>query len=75
MSHPERTAPPSPMQHTALYALHVANTANGSISRIRDAVPIPLGVMKEHLYTRKYAGIFDVSHMGQITVRSRLADK
>ena len=26
------------------------------------------GVLKEHLHTRKYAGFFDVSHMGQITV-------
>lgn len=24
------------------------------------------GVMKEHLHTREYAGLFDVSHMGQI---------
>ena len=26
----------------------------------------PLGVMKEHLHTREQAGLFDVSHMGQI---------
>ncbi|WNW13576.1 glycine cleavage system aminomethyltransferase GcvT [Pseudomonas sp. DTU_2021_1001937_2_SI_NGA_ILE_001] len=29
-------------------------------------VQYPLGVMKEHLHTREQAGLFDVSHMGQI---------
>ena len=29
-------------------------------------VQYPLGVMKEHLHTRSKAGLFDVSHMGQI---------
>ena len=29
-------------------------------------VQYPLGVMKEHLHTRDQAGLFDVSHMGQI---------
>ncbi len=28
-----------------------------------------LGVMKEHLHTRSQAGLFDVSHMGQVLVR------
>lgn len=28
-----------------------------------------LGVMKEHLHTREHAGLFDVSHMGQIRLR------
>ncbi|MEL7257735.1 MAG: glycine cleavage system aminomethyltransferase GcvT, partial [Pseudomonadota bacterium] len=28
-----------------------------------------LGVMKEHLHTRAQAGLFDVSHMGQVIVR------
>ncbi|AEV36087.1 glycine cleavage system T protein [Pseudovibrio sp. FO-BEG1] len=28
-------------------------------------VQYPLGVMKEHLFTRESAGLFDVSHMGQ----------
>lgn len=27
-----------------------------------------LGVMKEHLHTRSHAGLFDVSHMGQVRV-------
>jgi aminomethyltransferase len=29
-------------------------------------VSYPLGVLKEHLHTREKAGLFDVSHMGQI---------
>ena len=29
-------------------------------------VQYPAGVMKEHLHTREQAGLFDVSHMGQI---------
>ena len=31
-------------------------------------VQYPLGVMKEHLHTRTKAGLFDVSHMGQVIV-------
>ncbi len=34
-------------------------------------VQYPLGVMKEHLHTRTAAGLFDVSHMGQIILRPR----
>ncbi len=29
-------------------------------------VQYPLGVLKEHLHTRQSAGLFDVSHMGQV---------
>lgn len=32
-------------------------------------VQFPMGVMKEHLHTRAKAGLFDVSHMGQVIVR------
>ena len=34
-------------------------------------VQFPLGVMKEHLHTRKACGLFDVSHMGQVTIRAK----
>lgn len=34
-------------------------------------VQYPAGVMKEHLHTRAAAGLFDVSHMGQIILRPR----
>src|SRR5919204_3083546 len=29
------------------------------------------GILKEHLHVRAAAGLFDVSHMGQFTVRAR----
>ncbi|QPM90969.1 glycine cleavage system aminomethyltransferase GcvT [Pseudooceanicola algae] len=31
-------------------------------------VQYPMGVMKEHLHTRAAAGLFDVSHMGQVLI-------
>ena len=30
----------------------------------------PLGILGEHLHTRSAAGLFDVSHMGQIVLRA-----
>ncbi len=37
-------------------------------------VQYKLGVMKEHLHTRASAGLFDVSHMGQVILRPRSGD-
>ena len=34
----------------------------------------PLGVLGEHVHTRACAGLFDVSHMGQITLRAHSGD-
>ncbi len=34
-------------------------------------VQYPAGTVEEHLRTRKHAGLFDVSHMGEIEVRGR----
>jgi aminomethyltransferase len=34
-------------------------------------VQYTLGILKEHLHVRAAAGLFDVSHMGQFTVRAR----
>jgi len=34
-------------------------------------VQYPDGVLKEHLHTRTAAGLFDVSHMGQVILRSK----
>ena len=34
-------------------------------------VQFPAGVMAEHLHTRSHAGLFDVSHMGQVIVRGK----
>ena len=33
-----------------------------------------LGIIKEHLHVRSSAGIFDVSHMGQILVLSNVSN-
>ena len=38
-------------------------------------VQYPAGVMKEHLHTREKAGLFDVSHMGQIRLSGAGAAK
>ena len=35
----------------------------------------PLGIIEEHLYTRKKAGIFDVSHMGRFVIMGKEAVK
>jgi aminomethyltransferase len=37
-------------------------------------VHYPAGILKEHLHTRTAAGLFDVSHMGQIAVRPKSGD-
>ncbi len=34
-------------------------------------VQYPAGVMREHLHTREAAGLFDVSHMGQVLLRPK----
>src|SRR3546814_14523367 len=41
----------------------------------RSPVQYPLGVMKEHQHTREQAGLFDVSHMGQIRLTGANAAK
>ena len=33
------------------------------------------GIIEEHLHARSHAGLFDVSHMGQIVVRGPSAQK
>ena len=38
-------------------------------------VQYPTGVMKEHLHVRSATGLFDVSHMGQIKVSSKLGNR
>ncbi|MFM7272592.1 MAG: hypothetical protein ACKO4A_01900, partial [Gammaproteobacteria bacterium] len=32
-------------------------------------VQYPAGILREHLHTREHAGLFDVSHMGQVLVQ------
>jgi len=52
---------------TALYDLHIELGARMvPFAGYQMPVQYPLGVMKEHLHTRAAAGLFDVSHMGQV---------
>lgn len=55
------------LKRTPLYDLHVALGAKMvPFAGYEMPVQYPLGVMKEHLHTREAAGVFDVSHMGQV---------
>ena len=58
-------------QKTPLHALHVELGARMAPFAGYD-MPIhyPPGVLAEHLHTRKFAGLFDVSHMGQALIES-----
>ncbi|QEY64261.1 glycine cleavage system aminomethyltransferase GcvT [Metapseudomonas lalkuanensis] len=59
---------------TALHALHLELGARMVPFAGYDMpVQYPLGVLKEHLHTREQAGLFDVSHMGQIILRGAQA--
>ena len=57
------------LKRTRLYDYHIANSAKMvPFAGYEMPVQYNLGVMKEHLHTRMAAGLFDVSHMGQILV-------
>lgn len=60
----------SDLRKTPLHALHLELGAKMVPFAGYDMpVQYPLGVMKEHLHTRAAAGLFDVSHMGQVILR------
>src|SRR6188474_346570 len=62
----------SPLKHTPLHALHVARGGKMVPFAGYDMpVQYPAGVLKEHLHTRSNAGLFDVSHMGQLALRPK----
>jgi len=62
----------TPLKRTPLHALHVSLGARMVPFAGYDMpVQYPAGVLKEHLHTRKSAGLFDVSHMGQLTLRAK----
>jgi aminomethyltransferase len=68
---PARSAPPS-LRRTPLHDLHVANKAKlVPFAGYEMPVQYAAGVLKEHLHTRAAAGLFDVSHMGQIAIRPK----
>ena len=60
------------LKRTILYDLHLELGAKMvPFAGWEMPVQYPLGVMKEHLYTRAAAGLFDVSHMGQVILRPK----
>lgn len=59
------------LKHTPLYNLHVSLDAKlVPFAGWKMPVQYKLGVMGEHLHTREKAGLFDVSHMGQVILRA-----
>lgn len=57
------------LKRTGLYDLHVAQGAKMvPFAGWEMPVQFPQGVLGEHLHTREAAGLFDVSHMGQVRV-------
>jgi aminomethyltransferase len=62
----------SQQKKTPLHARHVSCGARMvEFAGYSMPVQFPDGVLAEHLHTRRAAGLFDVSHMGQIVVRPR----
>lgn len=59
---------------TPLHALHIEQGAKMvPFAGFDMPVQYPLGVKKEHLHTRDAAGLFDVSHMGQLRLKGARA--
>jgi aminomethyltransferase len=57
------------LRRTPLYDAHVALGARMvPFAGYEMPVQYPLGILKEHLWPREHAGLFDVGHMGQAIV-------
>ena len=62
----------SELRKTPLHLLHISLGARMVPFAGYDMpVQYPDGIIKEHLHSRAAAGLFDVSHMGQIALRAR----
>src|SRR5690242_9676954 len=62
----------TPLKQTPLHGLHVSLGARMVPFAGYDMpVQYPPGVLREHLHTRGSAGLFDVSHMGQIALTAK----
>jgi aminomethyltransferase len=60
------------LKQTPLHGLHVSLGAKMVPFAGYDMpVQYPAGVLREHLHTRSNAGLFDVSHMGQIALTAK----
>ena len=64
----------APLLRTPLYGLHVSLGAKMvEFAGYDMPVQYPAGVMAEHRHVREKAGLFDVSHMGQVMVTGATA--
>ena len=71
----DATTTTSDLKITPLHALHLSLGARMVPFAGYDMpVQYAAGVLKEHLAVRARAGLFDVSHMGQITLRAKSGD-
>src|SRR5882724_5869608 len=62
----------SELKRTPLHALHVSSGGKMVPFAGYDMpVQYATGVLREHLHTRQAAGLFDVSHMGQIALHAK----
>jgi aminomethyltransferase len=62
----------TPLKQTPLHALHIASGGKMvPFAGYEMPVQFSTGVLREHLHTRCFAGLFDVSHMGQIALRPK----
>lgn len=69
MSAPQSVADVA-LQRTPLFSAHIAAGARMvAFAGYEMPVQYTAGVLKEHLWTRDSAGLFDVSHMGLFTLR------
>ena len=67
-----RPSLPSDLKRTPLHALHLASGGKMvPFAGYEMPVQYETGVLREHLHTRAHAGLFDVSHMGQIALRPK----
>jgi len=64
-----------PLKTTPLHAAHLAAGAR-MVPFAGYDMPVQYteGVLKEHLWTREHAGLFDVSHMGQARLRGPISE-
>ncbi len=63
------------LRRTPLHALHVERGARMvGFAGYEMPVQYPSGIIAEHLHTRAQAGLFDVSHMGQVRIVGAAAD-
>jgi aminomethyltransferase len=74
-SQPASSAAPAQSPGLKRTPLHALNVARGGkmvpFAGYEMPVQFTPGVLKEHLHTRAGAGLFDVSHMGQIALRPK----